>query len=218
MDRRPPSRGQRTSIGSPRSISRPAIKSDPMANRGHSASARGYSSTTNCAGFRLRTATRKAGRPSPASAEKLPRLISVGRLDFNTEGFRLLTNDGALARVLELLATGWLRRYRVRAHGPVYRSPALTHCATVAPVAQCVKLGLGEPNRAPARGSAAASRLPAIPERARARLVGEQENPSVLKSSRPTLMRRGRFFGKRWKMVGRPCGSLCEVKSPRGLW
>ncbi len=49
----------------------------------------------------------------------LPRLISVGRLDFNTEGLILLTNDGALARVLELPATGWLRRYRVRAHGSV---------------------------------------------------------------------------------------------------
>jgi len=50
---------------------------------------------------------------------QLPRLISVGRLDFNTEGLLLLTNDGALARVLELPATGWLRRYRVRAHGSV---------------------------------------------------------------------------------------------------
>jgi 23S rRNA pseudouridine2605 synthase len=49
----------------------------------------------------------------------LPRLISVGRLDFNTEGLLLLTNDGALARLLELPATGWLRRYRVRAHGKV---------------------------------------------------------------------------------------------------
>jgi 23S rRNA pseudouridine2605 synthase len=49
----------------------------------------------------------------------LPRLVSVGRLDFNTEGLILLTNDGALARVLELPATAWLRRYRVRAHGSV---------------------------------------------------------------------------------------------------
>src|SRR6202012_5507628 len=49
----------------------------------------------------------------------LPRLISVGRLDFNTEGLLLLTNDGALARVLELPSTCWLRRYRVRAHGSV---------------------------------------------------------------------------------------------------
>lgn len=49
----------------------------------------------------------------------LPRLISVGRLDFNTEGLLLLTNDGALARLLELPATGWLRRYRVRAHGAI---------------------------------------------------------------------------------------------------
>jgi 23S rRNA pseudouridine2605 synthase len=51
--------------------------------------------------------------------EGLPRLISVGRLDFNTEGLLLLTNDGGLARVLELPQTGWLRRYRVRAHGSV---------------------------------------------------------------------------------------------------
>jgi 23S rRNA pseudouridine2605 synthase len=49
----------------------------------------------------------------------LPRLISVGRLDFNTEGLLLLTNDGALARLLELPATGWLRRYRVRSHGSI---------------------------------------------------------------------------------------------------
>ena len=49
----------------------------------------------------------------------LPRLISVGRLDINTEGLLLLTNDGGLARVLELPATGWLRQYRVRALGRV---------------------------------------------------------------------------------------------------
>jgi 23S rRNA pseudouridine2605 synthase len=48
---------------------------------------------------------------------ELPRLISVGRLDINTEGLLLLTNDGGLARVLELPTTGWIRRYRVRANG-----------------------------------------------------------------------------------------------------
>ncbi|GHA31001.1 hypothetical protein GCM10007989_28680 [Devosia pacifica] len=49
----------------------------------------------------------------------LPRVLSVGRLDINTEGLLLLTNDGGLKRVLELPETGWLRRYRVRAHGRV---------------------------------------------------------------------------------------------------
>ncbi len=49
----------------------------------------------------------------------LPRVITVGRLDLTSEGLLLLTNDGALARRLELPATGWLRRYKVRVHGIV---------------------------------------------------------------------------------------------------
>lgn len=51
--------------------------------------------------------------------DDLPRVVSVGRLDFNTEGLLLLTNDGELARHLELPQTGWLRRYKVRAYGRV---------------------------------------------------------------------------------------------------
>lgn len=49
----------------------------------------------------------------------LPRLISVGRLDLNSEGLLLLTNDGELARYLELPSTGWTRRYRVRVMGTI---------------------------------------------------------------------------------------------------
>ncbi|WP_196259502.1 pseudouridine synthase [Pelagibacterium limicola] len=62
------------------------------------------------------------GRPTVFEALTrlgLPRVLTVGRLDFNTEGLLLLTNDGGLKRTLELPATGWVRRYRVRAFGSV---------------------------------------------------------------------------------------------------
>jgi 23S rRNA pseudouridine2605 synthase len=61
------------------------------------------------------------GRPTVFDKlrHQLPRVISIGRLDLTSEGLLLLTNDGALARTLELPATGWIRRYRVRVHGNV---------------------------------------------------------------------------------------------------
>ena len=67
----------------------------------------------------LTTHSDPKGRPTvfeklPAD---LPRLVSIGRLDFNSEGLLLLTNDGGLSRALELPSNGWRRRYRVRVHG-----------------------------------------------------------------------------------------------------
>ena len=61
------------------------------------------------------------GRPTVFAAlpPGLPRVVSVGRLDLNSEGLLLLTNDGALARRLELPSNGWIRRYRVRVFGAV---------------------------------------------------------------------------------------------------
>jgi 23S rRNA pseudouridine2605 synthase len=65
--------------------------------------------------------THKDPQGRPTVFEKLPpelpRVLSVGRLDLNTEGLLLLTNDGGLSRILELPSTGWKRRYRVRAYG-----------------------------------------------------------------------------------------------------
>jgi len=49
----------------------------------------------------------------------MPRVISVGRLDLNSEGLLLLTNSGELSRKLELPANGWSRRYKIRVHGKV---------------------------------------------------------------------------------------------------
>ena len=65
------------------------------------------------------TARDEKGRPTvfdklPA---EMPRVMSVGRLDINSEGLLLLTNDGAIKRRLELPSTGWLRKYRVRLKG-----------------------------------------------------------------------------------------------------
>jgi 23S rRNA pseudouridine2605 synthase len=75
------------------------------------------------------------GRPTVFDKlrQQLPRVISVGRLDLTSEGLLLLTNDGGLARQLELPSTGWLRRYRVRVFGVPNEAAlrALAHGVTV---------------------------------------------------------------------------------------
>lgn len=70
---------------------------------------------------KLTTSRDPQGRPTIFEdlPRGIPRVISIGRLDFNSEGLLLLTNDGALARKLELPETGWMRRYRVRAFGRI---------------------------------------------------------------------------------------------------
>jgi 23S rRNA pseudouridine2605 synthase len=67
------------------------------------------------------TAHDPEGRPTVFEAlpRDMPRVVSVGRLDLNSEGLLLLTNDGGLARRLELPSSGWTRHYRVRAHGQI---------------------------------------------------------------------------------------------------
>ncbi|TDQ78822.1 23S rRNA pseudouridine2605 synthase [Dongia mobilis] len=69
----------------------------------------------------MTTARDPEGRPTVFERlpPEMPRVISVGRLDLNSEGLLLLTNDGELARRLELPSTGWIRRYRVRVNGRI---------------------------------------------------------------------------------------------------
>ncbi len=81
----------------------------------------------------------------------LPRVVSVGRLDFNTEGLLLLTNDGELERHLELPATGWVRRYRVRVQGRV--GPAALAELKNGPVIAGIRYGAIDASIERAKGS-----------------------------------------------------------------
>ncbi len=83
----------------------------------------------------LTTTRDPQGRPTVFEKlpPEMPRVVSVGRLDFNTEGLLLLTNDGALARHMELPQNAWMRHYRVRVYGVVDPATlaALAHGVTI---------------------------------------------------------------------------------------
>lgn len=81
------------------------------------------------------------GRPTVFERlpQELPRVMTVGRLDLTSEGLLLLTNDGGLARELELPTRGWIRRYRVRVHGQV--EPAKLAALAKGPTVEGVPYG-----------------------------------------------------------------------------
>ena len=116
LDRRRPRQRQRRGPEDAGVRGRPERpQSWSTASRSPSPSRRGSGATTSRRGSSPRTATRRGVRRCSTTCRRDCRASSrSGRLDFNTEGLLLLTNDGALARHLELPATGWLRRYRVR--------------------------------------------------------------------------------------------------------
>jgi 23S rRNA pseudouridine2605 synthase len=76
------------------------------------------------------------GRPTVFAGlpKSLGRVVSVGRLDFNSEGLLLLTNDGEIARRLEIPSSGWVRKYRARLFGKITQAE-LEKLATGATIA-----------------------------------------------------------------------------------
>jgi 23S rRNA pseudouridine2605 synthase len=109
----------------------------------------------------ITTARDPQGRPTvfEKMPPEMPRVVSVGRLDFNTEGLLLLTNDGELARHLELPQNAWLRHYRARVYGEVdpKKLAALANGVTISgihyePMKVEIEQGKEEGATAPARG------------------------------------------------------------------
>ena len=143
---------------------------------------------------------------------ELPRVVSVGRLDINTEGLLLLTTDGALARHLELPSTGWLRRYRVRAHGRVTQEAldALREGITID--GDPLRAGRGADRPRARRQSLAHARASRRQEprgeaaRRASRPHREPADPRLVRAVRARRSRRGRGRGGEAEGAGRSAG------------
>ncbi len=169
------------------------------------------------------TARDPEGRPTVFAAlpPGLPRLVAIGRLDINSEGLLLLTNDGGLARVLELPSTGWLRRYRVRAHGTIDQAQldALSDGIAIDGIDYAgieAQLDREQGDNVWITMGLEGGKKPRDQEGARAsRASGEPADPCLLRAVRARRPRRGRGGGSAHPRAARAIGREARQGSRR---